>query len=237
MTTTIDLIIIMAGFLSVTVASPIQAILWIATTFLLACLRIIEIYNLGFTCSIILMIYIGAIVILFLFIIIIIPVKEQYRFKNSLKTRLLQVTLAVFIYFSIGNLLLGYLRSLLKNYSEFWIKNSANCDFQNFNFYFGYSEVKGVNLIDFYYSDVIIFGNNISKELPFLVLLSGLILFFVLISAILLCQPGNITAPNTKTNYNDPTFPFIKGKVFNQSKVLNSDYRLLNIDNTTNKQL
>ena len=71
---------VITAMFTIAARNPIHAILWLITTFLLASGRLFHYYQRGFTCSLIVIVYVGAIAILFRFIIMMIPVKARNPF-------------------------------------------------------------------------------------------------------------------------------------------------------------
>jgi NADH-quinone oxidoreductase subunit J len=76
---------ILTAVLAVVARNPIHAIRWLISTFLVTCGLIFQHFKLGFTTALIIIVYIGAIAILFLFIVMLIPVKERPQFGHRLK--------------------------------------------------------------------------------------------------------------------------------------------------------
>ena len=58
--------------------NPIHSILGVRLTFIASAAVVMHYVSLGFTCSLILIVYIGAIAIRFLFIVMMIPIKTNY---------------------------------------------------------------------------------------------------------------------------------------------------------------
>jgi len=70
---------IVPAYFTVAARNPIHAILWLIATFLVAAGVLLSQFKLGFISALIVIVYIGAIAILFLFIIMMIPIRDEKR--------------------------------------------------------------------------------------------------------------------------------------------------------------
>lgn len=174
---------------TVAARSPIHSILWLISTFLAASAVLLYHFKLGFTASLIIIVYIGAIAILFLFIIRMVPIKERAQFKNSWK-RVTAQSVAIFTLYVGGGLLLlkNVIERAVASSSEEWLSIANQLDSQNILPHLPMKEVEGISLTDLYHEDLAIYGAELYKTCDAPILLCGLVLLFVLVAAIVLCQ-------------------------------------------------
>jgi NADH:ubiquinone oxidoreductase subunit 6 (subunit J) len=90
------------------------------STFLLTCGAIFHHFKLGFSTALIIIVYVGAIAILFLFIVMLIPIKELAHFGVSVKRVVGQFVAVASIYLGGGYLIAkNVLDSAVNQNSEF----------------------------------------------------------------------------------------------------------------------
>jgi NADH-quinone oxidoreductase subunit J len=174
--------------LSIVVRNPIHAILWLIATFLVTCGLIFQHFKLGFTAALIIIVYIGAIAILFLFIIMLIPVKERPQFGHDLKRLACQFMTAFVTYVGGGTLLYRHVvNNTLGTTSEFWAIFANQLEHQKIAS-LPTNELEGLNLSDLYLEDIAILGTKLYQDYAFVIMLVGVVLLFILVAAIILCQ-------------------------------------------------
>ncbi len=183
------LIPVLTSVFTVVARNPIHAILWLISTFLAASGVLLYHFKLGFTATLIIIVYIGAIAILFLFIIMMIPVKERAQFQASWQRSVAQFV-AIFTIYIGGGLLM--MRNVVDNAvatsSEFWAKLANQLDAQNISPYLPTHEVDAISVMDLYHEDLAMYGAELYKTCAAPIVLCGLVLLFVLVAAIVLCQ-------------------------------------------------
>jgi NADH-quinone oxidoreductase subunit J len=180
---------VLTAVFTVAARNPIHAILWLISTFLAASAVLLYHFKLGFTASLIIIVYIGAIAILFLFIIMMVPIKERAQFKASWKRTAAQFTALFTMYVGGGLLLLRHVidRAVAAS-SEAWLVFANQLDVQGILPHLPVSEVEGISLTDLYHEDIAIYGTELYKTCAAPILLCGLVLLFVLVAAIVLCK-------------------------------------------------
>lgn len=182
------LVPVLASIITVVSRSPIHAILWLIATFLVTCGLLLYNFSLGFTCSLIIIVYIGAIAVLFLFIIMMVPIKERPSFTNDFARIILQA--GVFLAAYVGGCLMFASQSIsseMNKVGEFWLTFSNQIDQQNLMSTLINSVSERVTMQDLYFGDLALYGARLYQEAAFPVLLTGLVLLFVLVAAIVLC--------------------------------------------------
>lgn len=102
---------------SIVARNPIHAILWLISTFLLTCGLLLHYFKLGFTPALIIVVYIGAIAVLFIFIIMLIPIKERVVLARGWKRSFGQFVAFLTVYLGAGCLLAKHLldKALVEN--------------------------------------------------------------------------------------------------------------------------
>lgn len=99
----------MAAVITVVARNPIHAILWLIVTFLLTCGTLLYNLSLGFTCSLIIIVYIGAIAILFLFIVMMIPMQTRPQKETTTLGYVVQAFTVSLVYVGANVILNEYL--------------------------------------------------------------------------------------------------------------------------------
>jgi NADH-quinone oxidoreductase subunit J len=180
---------VLTAVFTVVARNPIHAILWLISTFLAAATILLYHFKLGFTASLIIIVYIGAIAILFLFIIMMVPIKERAQFKATWKRTVAQFTALFVMYVGGGLLLLRHVidRAIAAS-SEAWLAFANQLDAQGLLPHLPVSEVEGISLADLYHEDIAIYGTELYKTCATPIMLCGLVLLFVLVAAIVLCK-------------------------------------------------
>lgn len=180
---------ISTAIVTVVSRNPIHAILWLIATFIVTCGIIFYQFSLGFTCSLIIIVYIGAIAVRFRFITMIIPIKERTTFEENFPRLIGQGI--VFLTSYIGSSMV-YFKSLaaleVNKLSEFWLRHRNQLDYQGLISILPNRAVEGITIEDLYRSDLALYGARLYQEVAFPILLTGLVLLFVLVAAIVLCQ-------------------------------------------------
>jgi NADH-quinone oxidoreductase subunit J len=180
---------VLTAIFTVVARNPIHAILWLISTFLAASGVLLYHFKLGFTASLIIIVYIGAIAILFLFIIMMIPIKERAQFKATWQRTVGQFVAVFTIYIGGGLLLLRHIIDrAVASTSEFWLQLGNQLDAQTLMAHLPTSEVDGISITDLYHEDIAIYGAELYKTCAAPILLCGLVLLFVLVAAIVLCK-------------------------------------------------
>jgi NADH:ubiquinone oxidoreductase subunit 6 (subunit J) len=167
---------------------PIHAILWLIATFIVASGLILHKFSLGFTCTLVVIVYIGAIAVRFLFIVMMIPVKKNSGVLTSKSHKVIQVILLItsvvlsYIIFessfeNVVNNQIGDLRLSVINQLD--IKSMLQILPGN--------EFNGVTLRDLKTGDIKIYGSKLYIDSAFTIILAGLVLFYTLLAAIVLC--------------------------------------------------
>lgn len=183
------LVPILAAVITITARNPIHSILWLIATFLVTCGLLLHHFSLGFTCSLIIIVYIGAIAVLFLFIIMMVPIKERPSFMNDLPRLLAQTGLFITAYLASCWMLLSHSLTVeLNNIGEFWLSIGNQIDQQELVPSLANHNVERVTMQDLYLGDLTLYGARLYQEAAFPVLLTGLVLLFVLVAAIVLCR-------------------------------------------------
>lgn len=100
---------VVTAVLSVVARNPIHAILWLIATFLVTCSAVLYTSALGFTCSLIIIVYIGAIAVLFLFIVMMVPIQARSGQPTGLLGYITQVVVLYAAYVGSCYLLLDHL--------------------------------------------------------------------------------------------------------------------------------
>ena len=172
--------------------NPIHSILGVRLTFIASAAVVMHYVSLGFTCSLILIVYIGAIAIRFLFIVMMIPIKTNYYdydhkshwlnfFKNIVfPTIVLTVVwLGAKEHFASG----GHERL-----GELWLSVANQTDFQSMFPLLPTDEVEGVATSDLKSDDIKLYGSKLYKENSFALIMTCTLLFTVLAAAIILCM-------------------------------------------------
>ena len=180
---------VITGFLAITSRSPIHAILWLISTFLLVSGLMFYYFNLNFICSIIIIIYIGAIAVLFLFIIMLIPLKERIKVKNTFINYMFQIFLFLAIYSGLYYYVKNYiLSSLVIDHSIFWISSKNQMDYQRISTYLSNNEnFNNISMLDLANNDIELYGAELYYNYAFPIILVALLLLFILLAAIILC--------------------------------------------------
>ena len=182
------LVPVRTAIFTVVARNPIHAILWLISTFLTASGLLFHYFKLGFTCSLIIIVYIGAIAILFLFIIMMIPVKDRPMFQPSLARTFGQFGILLVGYLAGGWLIFNNtVERVVTDASDFWVRFANQVDQQDIMPYMPNREVEGISLTDRYASDIAIYGSELYGMYAFPIMLCGLVLLFVLVGAIVLC--------------------------------------------------
>jgi NADH:ubiquinone oxidoreductase subunit 6 (subunit J) len=180
---------VVTSIFTVVARNPIHAILWLISTFLAASGVLLYHFKLGFTASLIIIVYIGAIAILFLFIIMMIPIKERAQFKATWQRTAMQFAAVFTIYVGGGLLMLRHvIDRAVSNTAEFWIQLANQLDAQAILPHLPTNEVEGISITDLYHEDIAIYGAELYKTCAAPILLCGLVLLFVLVAAIVLCK-------------------------------------------------
>jgi len=180
---------IVAAVLTIVVRNPIHAILWLIATFLISCGVLLHTFSLGFTCSLIIIVYIGAIAIRFLFIVMMIPIQARPSQNSGLLIYSIQAFSLMSAYVGGCFLLTKHLVSdLTSQLGELWLSVGNQLDFQQLSHQLPFSERNGVTMNDLKVGDIALYGARLYQEAAFPILLTGLVLFFVLLAAIVLCQ-------------------------------------------------
>lgn len=183
------LVPVLVAIPSVVSRNPIHAILWLISTFLTTCGIVFYNYKLGFTCSLIIIIYIGAIAILSLFIIMMIPLNEKFKISYGATSTIGQFIVLFLAYVGGGYLLIEHLvENVTNNNSVFWSSIANQLDSQLLYGNVGINEVEGLSLLDLYVSDIAIYGAKLYQDFAFPIVLTGILLLFVLVAAIVLCK-------------------------------------------------
>ena len=125
---------------------------------------------------------------LFLFIIMMVPITERPSFKNDFARLMIQV--AIFATSYIGGVYIFASQSLeseVNKFGEFWATFANQNDHQELmpTLFNGLTE--NVTMQDLYVGDLALYGARLYQEAAFPVLLTGLVLLFVLVAAIVLC--------------------------------------------------
>lgn len=145
-------------------------------------------FKLGFTCSLLIIVYIGAIAVLFLFIVMMVPVRDRAVFKPTL-LRYVGITFLVLSIWGTGVAFVQ--QNLEKNgvsaSSEFWAGLSNMIDSQAVQLFLPNLEVESLSLTDFYSSDIAVYGSELYHSFALPIMLCGRVLLFVLVAAIVLC--------------------------------------------------
>jgi NADH-quinone oxidoreductase subunit J len=180
---------VLTSVFTVAARNPIHSILWLISTFLTASGLILYHFKLGFTATLLIIVYIGAIAILFLFIIMMIPVKERAQFKASRQRTAGQFAAIFMIYIGGGLLILRHvIDRAVASTSEFWLNKANQIDMQDILPYLPTKEVEGISIADLAHEDIAIYGAELYKTCAAPIMLCGLVLLFVLVAAIVLCQ-------------------------------------------------
>ncbi len=180
---------VITAIFAVVVRNPIHAILWLISTFLAASGILLYHFKLGFTAALIIIVYIGAIAILFVFIIMMVPIKERAQLKVTWQRTVGQFVAAFTIYVGGSLLLLRHIIDrAVASTAEFWVQLGNQLDVQTVQAYLPTNETEGVSLMDLYHEDIAIYGAELYKTCAAPILLCGLVLLFVLVAAIVLCK-------------------------------------------------
>lgn len=131
--------------LGIYVVNPIQALLWLILIFLLAGIVLIELGS-EFIAILLIMVYVGAIAVLFLFVIMLLNIRKIELYNNYINY--IPVILLISIFFFIELFFILYLKNKEINIIEYatidflWIKNL---------YYTSNIEVIGILLFEVYY--------------------------------------------------------------------------------------
>jgi NADH-quinone oxidoreductase subunit J len=154
------IILSFSSFLVFMSRNPMHSLLYLVLTFFSAAC-ILLLVNIEFLGLLYLIIYVGAIAILFLFIIMMINVKNLVRFN---------------LYYTVGSILLG----LIILGSSFY--SALPSLFNNINLFSNYSAVSNIDILPLSF----VFGQVLYNYYLSCILLAGLILLVALIGAIIL---------------------------------------------------
>lgn len=180
---------VMAAIITVVARNPIHAILWLIATFLITCGLLLQKFSLGFTCSLIIIVYIGAIAVLFLFIIMMVPIKERTSFSNDLIRFGSQIVVFLTAYLGGCWALLSHsVQTELSKLGDFWLSFSNQIDHQRLMPTLQNRTTGHVTMQDLYLGDLTLYGARLYQDVAFPVRLTGLVLLFVLVAAIVLCR-------------------------------------------------
>lgn len=183
------LVPVLAAIITIVARNPIHAILWLIATFLVTCGLLFYHFSLGFTCSLVIIVYIGAIAILFLFIIMMVPIKERPAIQGGVIRWVTQTGLFLAAYLGGCWMFASHLISTEVNkLSEFWLALGNQIDQQTLLSSLPNRAVEGITMSDLYQSDVALYGARLYQEAAYPILLTGLVLLFVLVAAIVLCR-------------------------------------------------
>lgn len=170
--------------------NPVSAILWRIATFIITCGIVFYNYALGFTCSLIIIVYIGAIAIRFRFIVMMVPMKERYAEQHTLVERFSITSVVTAIYVGACSMMTEKMyEGLNKEVAEFWSSINNQQDVQNLFEYLNWKDnPEGYTVWDLQYDDLALYGARFYSEAAYPILITGLVLLFVLVAAIVLCQ-------------------------------------------------
>lgn len=183
------LVPVVAAIITIVARNPIHAILWLIATFLATCGLVFYHFSLGFTCSLIIIVYIGAIAILFLFIIMMVPIKDRSPMKGGWWSGLSQALAFVTVY--VGGCWMFFshvMATEVNKLSEFWLSFGNQLDQQTLLSRIPTRTLEGITMSDLYLSDIALYGARLYQEAAYPILLTGLVLLFVLVAAIVLCR-------------------------------------------------
>ncbi len=157
------LLMLLCGLLVAFSNNPVEAVLFLVFTFLNAGV-ILFFFNAEFFGLIFIIIYVGAVSVLFLFIVMMLNVKTEYDFStNNFKTKIVKVLfcfLAIFILIFKINALFGF----------------NKLDTSNFNFAILFDELNNIDIL----------GQTLYNYYLICFLVAGLILLIALVGAITL---------------------------------------------------
>lgn len=183
------LVPVLAAIITVVARNPIHAILWLIATFLVTCGLIFYHFSLGFTCSLVIIVYIGAIAILFRFIIMMVPIKERQPNKGSAVRWLIQTVTLISVYLAGCWMFFSHLVSAeASKLGNYWTSFGNQIDQQSLLGMLPNKMVEGITVSDLYQSDLALYGARLYQESAYPILLTGLVLLFVLVAAIVLCR-------------------------------------------------
>lgn len=133
--------------------------------------------------------YVGAIAILFLFIIMMVPIKERHELQGGWLQSAAKVGVLVVAYLGGCALFRSHLvSSEVNKLSEFWLAFGNQLDQQSRVASLPNRTIEGITLSDLYQSDIALYGARLYQEAAYPILLTGLVLLFVLVAAIVLCK-------------------------------------------------
>jgi hypothetical protein len=122
-----------------------------------------------------------------------IPIKERPSFKSSILRFAGQFATLFILYIGGGFLLMKHLvENQLSVSSEFWMSLANHVDTQKLQPNLNINEVEGFSLMDLYETDLALYGVTLYKDFAFPIILVGLLLLFVLVAAIILCDDREI---------------------------------------------
>jgi len=157
------------AFLVISVRSAMHSILWLVSLFIVSALIFVGFFNLYFIGILFIIVYVGAVTVLFLFIIIIIPLKEiefsgnRFFIHGSTIRPLVFFVGLVCLVFASGFYFFEYAGSELPTFN---LLNSGYLDSIN---------------------DLDLVGQTIYYKYSFSLIVAALLLFVALVIAILLC--------------------------------------------------
>lgn len=178
---------IAAAIITIVARNPIHAILWLIVTFLRTCGLVFYHFSLGFTCSLIIIVYIGAIAIIFRFIIMMIPVTQRNDWDGFDASRLVKGGMFMIFYINGCALFMSdFTKREVTNLAEIWtgLENQQDVQALYFNGLYG----DQTTIVDLYSSDIMLYGARLYQEASYPIRITGIVLLFVLVGAIVLCR-------------------------------------------------